>query len=220
MELYHLHLKGINDHFWKPRKEIVVTDKFNNRLAKKINNFSTATDETRIEELYNIHNLVLNANGYYCFDKTNLDDLIDCYLHMKDFNPELNKYVLELLRKSREIISNASMFKREMAMEEYRKDHNPSLPSRMHCIYALEEKDIPIWSQKLVDGDLEVFRIETLEEPFKTSEQLIPVEHLSYKDYYDASYNYWNPHKADINCEYLVKGKVKVKEKVDEIKRK
>ena len=220
MELYHLHIKGIKDNFWKAKKEIVVTDKFNNRLANRIKNFSTISSREGLEELVDTHSTILNLNGYYSFDQYNLDELIDCYLNAKEYNPKLNKYVLELLKKSREIISNSSLFKREMAMEEYRKNNNPNLPSRMHCIYALDEKEIPIWSKKLTDGDLEVFRIETLEEPFKTSEQLIPVEHLCYKDFYDASHNYWNPHKVDGDYEYLIKGKVKVLEKVDEIKRK
>lgn len=203
------------------KKEIIVNDSFQNRLGKLVSNFSTLVDDTKLQGLMDVHSEILRINGYTTFDKYNLEDLLDAYNHYHKIDSELNRYVYELLVHAREVTLKASIFKREMAMEEFRKNNNPNLPSRMHCLYELNEKSIEYWINSLRDGDLELFRIEAVEEPFKTCEQLIPYETLNYKDFYDASYSYWNPSPnqlRDDRCEYLIKGKVKILEKVNEYK--
>lgn len=222
MELYHLHTKGIKNNVWKEKKEIRIDDSFQNRLGKLVNNFSTVNNSTNLSELENIHNNVLISNGYSSQDKFNLEDLIDAFNYMYTVNPSLKKYAYELLKEARETILKASVFKREMAMEQFRKDNNIELPSRMHCLYALDEDSLDYWKNNLRDGDLELFRIDAMDVVFKTSEQFIPMEQLDYKTFYDASYSYWNPNLSKVkssSCEYLIKGKVKILEKLDEFKK-
>lgn len=222
MELYHLHTKGIKDNYWKEKKEIRIDESFENRLAKRVNNFSTTNVEDTLSGLLNLHSILIADMGYTPASEYNLCDLLNTFIYMRDRYPDLNKYKMELLKQSQDIIHTASMFKREMAMEQYRKDCFPNRPSRMHCLYALDEKDLDFWKYSLHDGDLELFRIDVLDQVFKTSEQFIPAEKLNYKDFYDASYSYWNPKQKKLDnekCEYLIKGKVKILEKVDEFKK-
>lgn len=107
-------------------------------------------------------------------------------------------------------------------MEDFRKKNKPELPSRIHCIYATTENGLEYWTNTLRDNDLDIFKIETAEEPFRTDEQLIPDESFSYEEMYNNSFKYWNPKAKNISeetAEYLIKGRIKILEKVDEIKR-
>ena len=109
------------------------------------------------------------------------------------------------------------MFKRETALENYRKDNVSTLPSRLHTIYLTDEKGVDYWINALQTNNYKLYRVEASGEIFKTNEQLIPDEELSYKDVYESAYNYWHPnfkHVPDYTNEYLVKGKVKVLEKI------
>ena len=55
MELYHLHLKGCHDDKWKERKEIVVTNKFENRLFKKVNNNIQSINPIGSVDTFEVH---------------------------------------------------------------------------------------------------------------------------------------------------------------------
>lgn len=88
---------------------------------------------------------------------------------------------------------------------------------RLHTIYLTDEKGIDYWVNALQTDNYTLYRVEASGEIFKTNEQLIPEEMLSYKDVYESAYNYWHPnfkHVPDYTNEYLVKGKVKVLEKI------
>lgn len=140
-----------------------------------------------------------------------------------DFNKLNAKTQKIILKELRDLAFQSALFKREMAMENFRCNNNIKAPSRLHCVYATDEDGIRHWNQILNDGDIEVFRIETIEEPFKTSEIFIPDESGNYEEMYKNSYRYWNPKLKNIDedrNEYLVKGKIKILEKVDEFKNK
>ena len=220
MELYHLHLKGINDDKWKKNKEIIINDKFINRLGKKVNNFNDCTSNPKLASLSNQINIFLNNYyGYQSFDKMPLYVLFD---FLEDFNVDTKtkKIVFQELRN---LAFQAAIFKREIAMENFRKDNNKNQPSRQHCLYATTESGISFWKKQLIDGDIDVFRIEVFDKPFKTNEKFIPDESGSYEEIYKNSFRYWNPKFKNVSeesSEYLVQGKVRILDKVDEIKRK
>lgn len=82
---------------------------------------------------------------------------------------------------------------------------------------------VSLTDSQLIDGNLDIFRIEVLDKPFKTNEVFIPSESSSYEEMYNSSYRYWNPKFKNVpeECsEYLVQGRVKILEKVGEIKKK
>ena len=217
-ELYHLHLKGNRDDKWKEKKEIIINDSFTNRLGKKVNNFNDCTTNPKLNEVSDIINNLFEYAGYKSFSRMPLYLILD---HVLNTNIDLETQKI-ILQEVRNLAFQAEIFKRETAMENYRKDNNKELPSRQHCLYATTESGIEYWKNKIIDGDIDIFRIETLEEPFKTSEIFIPDESSTYEEMYNSSFRYWNPKFKNIpeeTSEYLVKGKIKILEKVDEIKR-
>ena len=219
MELYHLHLKNYEKDKWKKDKVLVVDDDFENRLCKRVNNFSLTSNSKILEVLVSMHSAILTNAGFIAEDNYNLNDMISTYLFGLMPNMQLSKTLLE---ESARIIQSTVIFKREMALENYRRDNCNMLPSRLHCLYATDEAGVEYWKRVLMDGDMDVYRIDIDAEPFKTNEQLLTTETSNYKDIYNGAYSYWNPKiedLQDLTCEYLVKGKVKILEMVDSIRR-
>lgn len=219
-ELYHLHLKGNQDEKWKEKKELNITPDFTNRLGKKVKNFNDCTTRPELNYISNYLNIIFGQNGYQTFSRMPLYLIIDTILDPNNkIDPKTQRVILE---EARRIAFTASILKREAAMEEYRQLHKAELPSRMHCVYATTENGIEYWSNLITDNDVDILRIETLEEPFKTSELFIPTEDSTYEEMFSNSFRYWNPKFKNIpeeTSEYLIKGKIKVLEKVGEIKR-
>ena len=224
MELYHLHLKGIKDNKWKEKREIGIDKNFTNRLGVKVNNFNDCTDNNDLRFITNEINTFFRQNGYESFSKVPLylvfEHLIDkMEKEKRKINPELQ---LAIFKELRNMTFQAALVKRELALENFRKDNKPELPSRLHCLYATNEFGINYWKNNITDGDLEVFRIDTLNEPFVTSEMFIPDEDSNYEQMYNGAFRYWNPklkNASENTFEYLIQGRVKILEKVDEIKR-
>lgn len=109
-------------------------------------------------------------------------------------------------------------FKRENSLENFRLNKFSNLPSRLHSVYLTDEKGIDTWIEKFGNAKLTLYRVEEEGTIFKTNEQLIPDERLTYQEAYDAFYRYWNPNfkKVPENTnEYLAQGKIKVLEKIN-----
>lgn len=216
MELYHLHLKGIRDDKWKEKKEIIIDNTFVNRLGKKINNFNDCTDNKSLKDVTDTLNFLVECSGYSKFSKMPLYLILD-FLLDNELDSNMQKIILSEVKN---MAFQAAIFKRETALEQFRKDNKPELPSRQHCIYATNESGVKYWEDRLTDSDIEVFRIDALDNVFKTSEIFIPDESNNYEEMYNNSFRYWNPkfkNISDESSEYLVKGKVKILEKVSEI---
>ena len=222
-DLYHLHLKGVKEHKWKENIEIIINNDFTNRLGSFVNNFNDCTNNKKLDNLIIRLKELLNQSGYKTFDKMPLILLLDYMLEYPNTIDRETKKII--LNETRELVYNTFIIKRELAMESFRKDNNANLPSRLHCLYATNEKGIDYWAHTLMAGDIndiDVYRIETLEEPFKTNEIFIPNDSFNFQEVYKNSYEYWNPNFKDVNeetSEYLVTGKVKILEKVAEIKK-
>jgi len=204
--LYHIHKiegKDSAGKFWKENKEIKVDDKFKNGMLKRYNEFTTKMKASDVEGNIidiNIHeylaSVLFKLNSGRVFSKQELEEILKLSYHASYYG---------------------NMFKRETALENYRKDNVSTLPSRLHTIYLTDEKGVDYWINALQTNNYKLYRVEASGEIFKTNEQLIPDEELSYKDVYESAYNYWHPnfkHVPDYTNEYLVKGKVKVLEKI------
>lgn len=205
-ELYHIHKIEGNDNkgkVWNENKEIIVDDKFKNGMLKRYNDFTTkmraSNSEGSIVDI-NIHDYLANVlfalNSGRKFSKQELEEILKLSYHASYYG---------------------NMFKRETALENYRKDNVNMLPSRLHTVYLTDEKGIEYWINALQTNNYHLYRVEATGDIFKTNEQLIPYETLSYSDAYESAYNYWHPNfkkVPDNTNEYLVKGKVKVLEKI------
>lgn len=53
-----------------------------------------------------------------------------------------------ILEEVKNMAFKASVFKREMAMENFRKDYFDRLPGRLHCLYATTERGIKYWKPR------------------------------------------------------------------------
>ena len=221
MELYHLHLKGNYDRLYKEHSEFEIDkDKFNNRIYNRIYVMNATVDTNKYKPLVDVFNGCLKEIGAPTFDKrVNLGDLVGFIMMQGATNEEL----VSILKDAKTMILTEGINIREMAMEEYRKENCINLPSRLHSLYACSEEGIEFWSNQIRDNDVDVYRIDVFDEPFLSNEILLPNEGLCYGDKVKESHNYFNPKKKDLNPitnEYLVQGKVKIKEKVLEIKNK
>lgn len=221
MELYHIHLLGNHDRLYKENTEFVVDKtKFNNRMYNRVYNMNATVDVKNYKRIMDHVNYLCRLNGIREFDnRINLGEIVTYILHEKYTQEELKT----ILNDAKGILLDEDINLREMAMEEYRKNNCPELPSRMHSLYACQEEGVEFWKTKLYDNDSDIYRIDIIDEPFLSNEQLLPIEDLSYGEKIKASYQYFHPRKKDLNPitnEYLVQGKVKILEKIDEVRRK
>ena len=215
MELFHVHLIGNHDKLYHENSVFTVDkNKFKNRMYYRIYNMTPTVDVKDYSRIMKDINFLCNLNGIGSYDsKINLGEIITYILHKKCTEEEIRK----ALEQSSRILLDEAINLREMAMEEYRKNNCPEIPSRLHSLFACSEEGIGFWNEKIYDNDTQIFKIEVDEEPFVSNEQLLPIEGLSYGDKIDASYSYFHPRKKDLDPEtneYLVQGKVKILERI------
>lgn len=218
MELYHIHLLGNHDNMYKENTEFIINkDLYNNRLYNRVMNLNFSVQSTEFINTVSVLNNFFISNGYSQIGKEiNLDMVISAYLGARTIEDPI-----KMLNAAKDILFTAAMAKRELSMESYRKDNCPDKPSRMHSLYACSEEGMNYWIGALDRGNYDIYRIEALDDTFVTNEQLLPPENSSYIDSYNSSIRYFNPKNKDLNNytnEYLVQGKVKILEKVDEIR--
>ena len=215
MELYHVHLVGNYDKLYKPNSEFVVDkDKFNNRIYKRIYNMNSTVETKRYQDIVNYLNTLCRRAGLGTFgNRINLGEILELTLSQGCTQENL----IKMLEDAKKICFDEGINLREMAMEEYRKNNCPKVPSRLHSLYACSEEGIDFWLSQIRDNSIEVFKIEVLDTPFLSNEVLLPYEGLSYGEKIEASYQYFHPKKKDLDPltnEYLIQGKVKILERI------
>lgn len=197
--MYHYHRLGIYDNIWQVGNEIIVDDNFNSYCSSIIDKFSTS---------------VKCKNGIFSLEK-----IIDEYIENIGIDNVNVKTIEKLLKISRAIITNANIYSRESMLEQYRKDNNPGLPSRLHSIWLADNKSLDFWKKQFnITKELVLYKVSVTGNLFKSSDSFIPDDLLTTKEMYDVSYNYWNPaFKEEDLCkaEYLFQGKVKVLKKIN-----
>ena len=216
MDLYHIHTLGTCDSLWKVNKEFVIDDKFKNRLYSRLANFKTTVSVKDYPQEVKIINQYYTEAGYSPIkDSISVDDLLSICLQVGVNTENFEKIIKEAKR----IIYYARFNNRERALENYRKDYYPQLPSRLHSLFVADETGLPYWQGVLLGEDFDIFKVEVKEEPFVSNEQLFPEEGLTCKETYKAAERYWNAkikRGMEQSNEYLVRGRVRVLEKVGE----
>ena len=218
MELFHIHLLGMHDEDYKPNSEFIVNpNEFNNRLYNRVMYTSYSVPIDNYKNLVRIMNEINKSLRIHMIkDFVNFSDI----LAMVDrFGTTEEK--IHALEDAKKLMYKASFAKRELSIEDYRREYASDKPSRLHSLFACSEEGLDYWSYQIIDKPADIVRIETLDEPFRTNEQLLPDEKSSYIRSFENSENYFNPNKKNLCAftdEYLVQGKVKILEKIDEIK--
>lgn len=221
MELFHIHLLGVKDRMYKPKSEIIIDpNKYNNRLYNRVYNANVCVSGDIYTNMINDYNdLLYSQCGMILGDKINMGELIK---YACDTNCLNRNELRKMLQDTACLLLKAGINYRELAMEEFRKNNCPEKPSRLHSLYACTEKGIEFWSTQIQDGESDIYRIEVEDQPFVSNDNLLPDNSLSYGDKIQASYKYFHPKNKDldgIKDEYLVQGRVRLKEKVGEIRR-
>ena len=202
-EMYHLHKNTVFNDIWTKGNEIIIDDNFNSYYSIIFNFFNTSVKTT---------------DGLESFDQ-----IIDSYLKEE----QDKEMYIRMLKEARKIIVGMNVFKREMALEEIRKELYPSLPSRKHSIWLCDEKGIDFWKKELigeVSDELDLFKVSVSGNLFKSSDSFIPSNENDYGKNLKEAKNYWNPkfetEEEEKKAEYLFQGRVKILEKIDTIKNK
>ena len=217
MELYHIHVLGKHDNLFKNKEIIINKDTYNNEVYERVYNNSFKVDTRKYPNTVEAINYFNCLSGFQNLGTTeNISLIISGVINNGTLEEKL-----QALRDASEILHNAAMMKRELSMEEYRRDNEPNKPSRLHSFYACDSVGLSYWVDQLRGNKAaDVYVIDSIEEPFKTNEQLMPLENTNFIESYYASKNYFNPKEKDLagrTNEYLIQGKVKILEKVFEI---
>ena len=197
-EMYHFHNNKVYNEIWVPGNEIVVDNNFETNYLNVLRFYNTAVNTIE--------------GGRESFNY-----IIDGYLkHEQD-----KETLINLLRKASHLLYGANLFKREMALEEVRKQKYPCLPSRKHSIWLCDEKGLEFWKDQISHhGEIpsDLYRLSVTGNLFKSSDAFIPEFTSGYETNLQEAEKYWNPvfddEDQESRAEYLFQGKVKILEKV------
>lgn len=207
-ELYHIHLKNNIDKKWQVNNIINVGKNFNSVMSERQKNFS------QIIKVEQADGIILS--NYSTIIASYFDRIKDLQKIEKGDLKEL-KSLLEIGYK---MSYNADFFKRETALEDFRKDYKNELPSRLHSIYLCDKDGLDYWKDTLSNygqKKCEIFEVEVDGVVFKTNEHLLPNEVSTYEEMYNKASIYWNPKQKDCSREtneYLAQGKIKILSKI------
>lgn len=197
-EMYHFHNNKVHNDVWVPGNEIIVDDNFESNFLKILRYYTTA---------------VTTAEG----DLVAFHNIIDNYLKQ---DQDKETYI-KLLKDASHFLYGVCLFKREMALEEVRKQKYPNLPSRKHSIWLCDEQGVEFWKDQISNkGEIQtdLYKVLVTGNLFKSSDEFIPDSNLNYEDILKQCEDYWNPNfedeKRKERAEYLFQGKVKILEKV------
>ena len=199
-KMYHYHKVGIHDDKWGVGSELVIDNDFISFYCEILNQFNTA--------------VMTSNNELESFDK-----IIKYYMKDENFGKIDRELAKRMMNEAKRIIANANVFKREMALEECRKQFFPELPSRLHSIWVTDEKQLPFWREQLEENDIELFELQLNGNLFKSSDKFIPNDYLKMYEINELAKKYWDPifttEEEENKAEYLFQGNVKVLRKVN-----
>lgn len=198
--MYHYHTIGKFDDAWQVGREIIVDDNSQNKFYKLMSEFNVGVD--------------CSPPG----SRISFDRILDYYLDEDKLSKLELSYVRKLLRQSALIIHNTVIYNREVALEKYREQNCPNLPSRFHSIWLADERSLEFWHKQLCENKLVLFKVKVTGNLFKSCDSFIPTNELTISEMNNMAYRYWNPtfqtKEEEEKAEYLFQGKVKVMERL------
>ena len=230
MELFHVHLLNNKDNLYKEGNTINVNPEvFNNRIYDRINSGNANVSVKDYPNAVNQINQAIKNKGYDPLTKYVCLGDLSMYFRNVFFSQVClgqKTYVdpeelIGFLTQASETMLAVGTNYREMALEEYRKENCPDKPSRLHSMFACSEAGIKHWVSNIHDGERDVYRIEVDDNPFVSNDMLLPDEDAPYGLKVKQAARYFKPKQKDLDPltdEYLVQGKVKILEKVMEIR--
>ncbi len=195
-EMYHYHRGRYYNDIWQAGKEIIVDNNFLSYFCTILQDFTTS---------------VICKDG----SLTSFDSVIEKCLNDGFENQDL-KYLKRVAEKARELIYGMGIYNRELALERYRAEHYPQLPSRLHSPWFCDESGLAHWKKQLGENcKLKLFRVSLDGELFCSNDYWLPNKKLCVEQMYKEAALYWNPpYIGEDDREYLFQGKVKVLEQL------
>ena len=197
-EMYHLHHAHLYSDIWQVGNSFTVDDNFQAYYLNILKYFNSGVK--------------FSDNEYIEFNK-----IIDYYLQID----QPKDVYIQMLKDASTLIRCANIFKREMTLEEVRKEYYPKLPSRKHSIWLCDEKSLEFWKKELIDEKhqvLELYKLSVSGNLFKSSDSFLPDNTHGYETNIKESHDYWNPlfknEEEEKRAEYLFQGEVKILELV------
>lgn len=219
MGLYHIHTLGSHDEIYMPNNEIVVGDDFNNDLYNRLLNiYINVSDVTFQGIISKINSELQSINSSKTISLLTVDELTDFIKYFGCDEKELKAYLTLVSN----VIKQQSTAAFELALEEYRLSHQIEVPSRFHTLFACNEISLPYYESNYKGQDYDVYSIETENDALMTSDILLGSKTLPLMLRVEASKKYYDPSFLDVpidKAEYLTKGKVFLKEKVKEVRK-
>ena len=221
MSLFHLHRLDNHDELYATDKEIIVDESFNNGIHDSIYTDLNPifTSETFPEIFAKINKELQGVYSSKEISKMYLNELLN---FVKFFGCS-ERDLKNLLSISSSLVQQQMNGLTELAYENYRLENFKNVPSRLHCMFACSEESKDYWIKEMKTKKIDVYRIEVDDEPFLTNPSLLPDEQSYLWDIVINSRSYFSPsgiHVDNTTNEYLIKGRVLLKEKVEEIRRK
>ena len=125
-KMYHFHNDKVHNDVWVPNNEIIIDNSFETYFLNVLKYYSTAVKTT-------------------CGNKRPLNNIINMYLKEK----QTEETLILFLREASNMIYWINIFKRELALEEIRKQKYPELPNWKHSIWLCDQKGIDFWEKEL-----------------------------------------------------------------------
>lgn len=180
-ELYHIHLSNDTNNKYFINNTFIVDKSFNSIMNQRHQSFSQL--------------IRLKNNDQECLAK--FTEYLQCFMQNTNGMQSLTQDDINELRQLLEIgyklSSNADRFRREAGMEDYRVNNHIDLPSRLHSIYLCDKDGIEYWKDIISQygqKEIEIYKVLVRGTIFKTNEQLIPNEYLTYEETYNESEKY------------------------------
>lgn len=195
-EMYHYHRGSRYDNVWQVGKEIIVDDTLYSYFCTILQDFHTS--------------VICKNDELVAFDS-----VIERCLNEGLENQNL-KYAAKVAEKARKLILHMGIYNRELALERYRLEHCPELPSRLHSFWFCDANGLDHWKKQLGENcKLKLFRVALDGELFCSSDYWLPSRKLCVDQMYQEASLYWNPPYTEAeDREYLFQGKVKVLEQL------
>ena len=221
MELYHIHLLNNHDKMFQEGAILNINPEvFNNRLYNRIYNSSTNVDKKRYEDITIAMNNLFRLHGFKGYNNFPMGEILSYAYRNIDSLDKATIY--RLLKDASDLLLKERFNDREKALEEYRYKEHPELPSRLHSLFACREDGIEHWTSNIFDGTVDIYSIEVEEEPFLSSDLLLPDDELNYGEKIKAAQRYFEPKEKFLHTpadEYLVQGRVRLRKLVDRVVR-
>jgi len=203
--MYHFHPEGCYDDVWKIGNSFTVDDKWESIFKKLTFNCSEIV-QGRENDIYIARYIV---------------DILK-----EDLKNLSHEDLIVTLRIAAKTIQNRSMALREIALEEYRRKNCPELPSRFSSIWVTNKAGIKFWEEMFTHDKYsgakesrELLELELTGNLFKSSDEFLPQNGVSYKKCLEAAEMYWNPDFSKEHdrskVEYLFQGNVRVLKKIN-----